>query len=500
MSDSGKFEPNDDYLRYCPRWTKVDDIVDGGARLKEKDLARNGTYLRQLGVNPDQPFQQNTQYNCKRNINYINGAILVNATERTLTGLMGMLFRVAPSDENIVGDIEYLIQNVNGAGLTLNHQAKSTASKVLQQGRRGLLVDMPKTDGVTEITRADVANGFRPKILTYEACEIVDWNESLINNQMVLDLVVLNEVKCIFIDDQRIKRKKVLLQRVLRLLDGVYVQETFIEGESQGDFTIITDGNNIPMSFIPFIFVGSVNNDPCIDMLPLESIADVNLGQYRNSADLESSSFQLSAAQPWIADDHYAHQISNPNEKGELTQTFGEEDLIVLGNGGSFNISQPDPNTLANDLAKEKRIEMAELGAQLISEGGAAETAEAARIKKASDASVLDIISENISSAYSQCISWCGLFLGVDLDAEEIGYKLNDDFFETKLTPEERNIAIMEMQSGIYPTRIARSLLQKGGVIPANEDLIKLDEEVKAEVDIMPDLDDSGLGGANGNT
>jgi len=400
MTDSSKFEPNAKYNEYCPRWQKMDDVIDGGPKLQQRDLEKRGTYLRE--INPDDL----SLYNRNRNINYIRGVRFFNATARTLSGLMGMLFRVDPVDQDIPSELEYLKSNADGAGMPLDQQAQATSSHVIQQGRYFLLADMPVKDFEGETSKADVAGGFRPRIATYNACSVIDWHQSVINNSMMLDLVVIEETVSQFIDDDMIKREDVKQHRVLRLIEGVYSQQLYIDDVAQ-DIVFPTKGDGSTWNIIPGIFVGSTNNNPDIDSLPLEPIADVNLGHYQNSADLESSSFQLSAAQPWIADDNYAQQVNNVDDKGEKTQTFGEDTLIILGSGGTFNIAQPSPNTLAKELASDKREEMAQLGAQLISDGGQAETAEAVRIKKASDASVLDLIAENVSAGYNQAISLC---------------------------------------------------------------------------------------------
>lgn len=468
-------KPNTEYVLNFPRWQRVHDVIDGEYRLKKRDEEKPGTYLRVIN-----PLDMST-YNKRLNASYRKSAVFYNATGRTLIGLLGMLYRVDPNiPEDLPPVMEYVEINIDGNGMGIDQQSHAVSSEVIQIGRHGLLTDMPiRRDGeVTTI--ADVNNGFRPFVKRYDAVSIIDWNESFINGMIVLDLIVLLEMISEFKDEQRIERITRKRYRILRLTNGKYTQQLWVEGDdSPGEEIDILDGSGKPWDEIPFEIIGSENNDSVIDPAPLEPLADVNIGHYRNSADLEHSSFQLSAATPWIADDRYKSDHNNPNDKDSKTQKFGETSIIVLGKGGQFGYAQPDPNVLANDLSKTKEKQMIALGAQLISEGGGTETAEAVRTKKAADSSMLAIVGINVSNGYTKSLGWIARFLNVEFDGE---YQLNNNFFDVKLTPQERQLIITEWQSGLYPVRIAREQLQAARVISSDEDLETLEDEVDGEL------------------
>lgn len=470
-------EPNEEYVMNFPRWQRVTDLAGskgGEYQLKKRDDKKPGTYLRV--INP----LDLSQYNKRLNASYRKSAILYNATGRTLIGLLGMLYRVEPTIPELHESMEYVKTNIDGNGMGINQQSHAVSSEIIQIGRHGLLTDIPmKEDGVVT-TVADVQNGFRPFVKKYNAIDIIDWNQSFINGMITLDLVVLLEMVTTFVDEQRIKRKTKKRYRILRLTDGKYTQQLWVEGDdSPGEEIEIIDGSGKAWDEIPFEIIGSENNDPVIDSAPLEPLVDVNIGHYRNSADLEHSSFQLSAATPWIADDRYKSDQNNPNDKNTKTQKFGETSVVVMGKGGQFGYAQPDPNVLANDLAKNKEQQMVALGAQLISESGGVETAEAVRTKKSADASMLSIIGINVSNGYTKSLGWIARFLNVDFEGE---FQLNSNFFDTKLTAQERQQIIVEWQSGLYPVRVAREQLQASKVISSDEDLDILQEEVDGEL------------------
>lgn len=467
-------KPNVEYVMNFPRWQRVHDVIDGEYQLKKRDEEKNGTYLRV--INP----LDLSQYNKRLNISYRKSAVLYNATGRTLIGLLGMLYRVEPTIPELSELMEYVKTDIDGNGMGINQQSHAVSSEVIQIGRHGLLTDIPMKDDGIVTTVADVQNGFRPFVKKYNATDIIDWNQSFINGMITLDLVVLLEMVTTFVDEQRIKRETKKRYRILRLTDGKYTQQLWVEGdESPGKKIEIIDGSGKLWDEIPFEIIGSENNDPVTDFAPLEPLVDVNIGHYRNSADLEHSSFQLSAATPWIADDRYKSDQNNPNNKNTKTQKFGETSVVVMGKGGQFGYAQPNPNVLANDLAKNKEQQMVALGAQLISEGGGAETAEAVRTKKSADASMLSIIGVNVSNGYTKSLGWIARFLNVDFEGE---FQLNSNFFDTKLTAQERQQIVVEWQSGLYPVRVAREQLQASKVISSDEDLDVLQEEVDGEL------------------
>ena len=478
--------PHCDAATYAPRYKRVRDVVDGEYKLKQRDL-NNITALTKSASIPSPSYLRyinptdKSAYNQARNQGFINGARLFNATSRTLSGMFGMLFRADPESPELNPQLDYLIDNVDGAGLSLNQQAQATAWNVLQVGRHGLLADMPRNDEGVEITQADVANGFRPTIQQYSAENIWDWNESIINGSRKLDYLVLHEETEGFCVENRFKREKKEQLRVYRLTDGAVTVEILTKnkgGSWEESLPVsITVSGNRPLTVIPFTFPGSINNTPAPDLLPLEPLVDVNLGHYQESANLRSSSYQLSAAQPVISDDNYQRAMSN---KDSSVLDTGEDSAIVLGTGGSFMFASPDPNNISSDLMAKDEERMVQLGAQLITSGGQAQTAEAARIKHASDVSTLENISVNVSKAYTDMIELCYDFMGVPYD--DAKYSLNRDFFDSNLTAQDIDSLVRTWQAGGISKAVLDDNLKDGNIIGDAVDLEQMNEEIEEEL------------------
>lgn len=490
-------EYHSDYSNNAIRWRKIRDVLDGEYTLKARDLASYGLSSGSASYYPDSSFNQtylrqimpsdNSEYNRQRNIGYITGAVFFNGTDRTLQGMMGMLYRADPViSDGFPSALDYLMDNADGSGVGLFQHSKSVSFDVMSIGRDGLMVDMPPSNG--QATLADVEGGLRPSILEYKAESIIDWHETVIDGVRKLTMVKLMEKaeQYIYTDPKNIKKDTVKYYKMLYLDDQGNSQVARWKDDDAIEVTPVIRGDGTPFKEVLFTFVGSKNNSPCVDKAPIESIADVNLGHYQESANLASSSFQLSAAQPWIADDNYQRSIKNDQVSGESSDVkMGEGSLFALGTSGRFEITAPPENSLATGLREDYKEQMISLGAQLITSGGQAETAEAARIKHSSDASVLDLVAENVSHAYTKCLKWCAQFM--NLADESIEFELNKDFFDTSLTTEQIRELVATWQAGAISKDVLDLKLVKGGIIPDSIDLEEMNGSIDTEAPILDD-------------
>lgn len=90
--------------------------------------------------------------------------------------------------------------------------------------------------------------------------------------------------------------RKLIQYRELALVNGRFVCRVWRSKAENGGgvFTVDAEYNPKPKGKdfwdeIPFTFVGAQNNDETIDDPPLATLAEINLGHYRNSADYEDS-------------------------------------------------------------------------------------------------------------------------------------------------------------------------------------------------------------------
>lgn len=90
--------------------------------------------------------------------------------------------------------------------------------------------------------------------------------------------------------------------RVLRLDENnEYSVQVYSDETGQliaGEIVYPTNAKGQKWIEIPFIPIGAQSNDFKIDDIPLESLADINLAHYRNSAEYENAVFICGQVQP----------------------------------------------------------------------------------------------------------------------------------------------------------------------------------------------------------
>ncbi len=448
----------EDFKRVCRKYHQVRDVIQGDIRLKDHDYNAQSIFTssNQLGntfwndnylgnkqdsylrrVNPS----DNSPDNNTRNAQYIKCAVFMNATKHTAAGMTGMMFRRDP-DINFGKNLEYLIDDVDGSGMQLTQQVKDVGRNIVEVGRHGLFVDFPSTNGSTSVN--DVNNGQRAYIDEYNAEQIINWRVEKFGAITKLVLVVLMETETVAIDGDDFTTEQQTFYRVLKLVDGLYVQE--IHRPAQDDTMTIEPfepkmGNGQRMDFIPFQFIGSENNSPEINGVTMYDISVVNIGHYRNSADVEENSFF--ASQMTLTATGMTQQWMTDIWKGDAQ--IGSRAVLTGPEGASFGSIQANESNLARSLMEDKEKQMIQLGAKLIEPNMGDKTATQAEIDSADNSSILSTIAANEQDAYNNAISWVQLFMN---DSQKFVFELNNKFGIAQLNAQEITALMAALQSG----------------------------------------------------
>jgi hypothetical protein len=448
-----------EYRANIDQWETTRDCVDGSTAIKQA-----GTKYLPKPNRDDISPENNTRYS-----DYLKRANFVNFTGSTLDGMLGMVFR-NPITVDINATIEYLEENINGAGITLDQMARSLVGDLLKTGRFGMLVDYPTSDpGLTQAEVADL--NLRANVLSYEAECVINWRTTTIGGITVLSLVVLAEDhEVISADGFSVETKT--YHRVLRLTKGVYTQELLNENDELVELMTPRKNNGSMWDRIPFVFVGAENNDANTDKAPLYDIAEINISHYRNSADFEESSFMVGQPTPVIAglSQSWADTIL---KKGVI---LGSRRAVLLPEGGSADLLQADPNQMPSAGMDRKEQQMIKIGARIIQDTSGVETAEAARIRFAGQNSKLGAIVGNVESAFLQVFIWAMDFMGGEGDPE---IEINKDFYEKTADPQLIMALIQTLDRGAIAMTDFRGSLRDVGVI----DKDRTDEEIEGEAE-----------------
>lgn len=441
------------YDKYLPKWKRCRDAASGQDAVHDA----GGEYLPKLKDQTEDDYKA-----------YRNRAVFFNATWRTISGLVGMLFRKPPKTESPTVT-EALLDTVTDDGQPFNIFARNAAAECLKVGRVGVLVDYPTTD-IATVTKADAALlNLRPTMALYEAENIINWRQETIANQRVLTLVVLVEQADEAVDEFETKQVKQF--RVLDLVpakneDGseslayrirLFQLDETTKAETQVSDDVFPLMNGARLPYIPFYFLAS--DDTCIepDDPPLIDLVDLNLSHYRTTADYE----------------HGCHFTGLPT--GYVTgYTKKEGEKIYLGSQSMLIF--PDPNVTVGFLEfsgaglgelksnlDRKEEQMAVLGARMLeAQKKGVESAEAAGIHRAGENSALadaaQAISLGLTAALQTFSDWAG-------GSGPATVELNRDFFPRPMSSEEITSLVTSWQQGAISPQTLFENLQAGQII-----------------------------------
>jgi len=468
-----------EYKANLPRWTQAENITS--ARNVEQ-------YLITLNPNDDSPD------NKSRNDAYKARAVLYQVAGYTLKGLVGMLLWDAPKI-TFPSALDYLDDNVDGGGLSLQQQAQDVSGDQIKKGRAGLLVSYPQTEA--ETSKAVLAEkGIVATITKIDATQIINWREETVDGQVMRTLVVIKEVEQeVQPDDFTVK--DVDQMRELRLVDGVFRVQLWRkaeEGSQEGEEWVRhgleltpTDSAGKNWDVIPFEFVGSETNTPSVDDAPLHQIVIINTAHYRNSADWEDTVWYAGQAQPWMSGVTQGHIDLMKN--GEMY--VGSRSLLGVPSGEKFEFASAEPNSVVRQAMTDKIDMMIGLGARFITDPGAAKTATEAAIDAKGGQSTLSTIGINLGDAYETAIGWVARFMGAE---GEIKFEVNRDFVAPDATAQEIQAMVAGFIQGAIPMADYFAWLQRRGVVESDRKL----EEFKEEANPAPAVDLEEDGDADG--
>lgn len=469
-----------DYDYQLPIWEKCRDVVEGQERMHSK----NTTYLPKLSGQTD------TDY-----LAYLERTLFYNATQRTVDAMSGLLFRKDPV-VTVPTSVEPWLDNIDMNGNSLKSFVEDIFDEILCVGRYGLLVEHPEVQIEQEdgnvITQAQAeASNLRPFFAKYTAENIINWKITVVNNQKVLSMVVLRELKEEFEDEFEVG--SAIQYRVLDIepISGNYRQRLYETDENETQFTLLSEVfplmNGEFIKEIPFIIITAKGVKCDIEKSPVLDLVNVNISHYKTTADLE----------------HGAHFTGLPTAVVTGHSVGEDDDPLKIGSATAWVFSEPDADakylefTGAGLEALEKRLEkkenqMATLGARMLaSEKAAAEAAETHTIKRQGENSALSSIATSIDAGITKALAIMAEWVGVEGDIE---YKINKDFIPTKMPAADLLALFQVYQGGGIAFSDFIENLQRGEIIDSE----KTPEDIQNEIDVSGPLGGS-FGDLDGN-
>jgi hypothetical protein len=469
-------------------WQKSDDVYNDKIKQKGK------LYLPGSNLPPNCDSELTTFTNNRYLKETLPMAVFYNFTNLTLSAAIGSIMRKPPThkfaEEGQESILDYLMKNADGKGNGLNQVARKLLTSQYMKSRGGLLISNPKFTNLDDLQSGKVA----PRLIHYDALNIIDWETSYDNGQEVLTYLLLREYESIRDNGNR--------NNVERLIE-------FIKEEGVGvTYEITLDGKTIESDYvmksgeiaqtIPFHLAGSVNNDWDVDPVPMRTMIDLNMLHYimlsrdmQGRYDLAQLQLTIDIGSEPISMDNFS--ALNPN--GVMSGSA----VPIMTSGGSVSYLQASESNLLSKAPPEIEDMAVKAGAQLFQESGGNETATGAQIRASSTTATMSNIASNCGDCiYNAIVDLAGYLEGVNttVDIDKIEFALNMEFFGVKLDANQLNAYTAMLIQGVFPQRAYFDVLKSSGDLPAQMTFTEYQKAVEDEAALgaMPDVSGTSNG------
>lgn len=453
-----------DYCEMYPQVQKTIVCSLGGYAMKRgwrSDKLATGTGYSYEGDKELLPMPNATDCspeNSARYHNYKHRASIIEFTSRTKKAMLG-LAGFKPHNIELPSSIEYLIKNADNAGTTLNEQIKLVTADLMDQGTGGLLVDIPSGQSVSQ---ADIDNGIRANIKVYDFLNILKSAYKVINFQKKLAYVLLREsvttIDPVTNDEECSYQYRRLTLEQQESGEYIYKHELLDDdGRTPIEETVYPTGfDGQPLKEILFFPIGTLNNSlDNLDPPLLLPIAELNIGQYRNSADVEENAYQ--ASQSTI-------NIFTAGVSEDFVYKCGANAVNTFGNEDKVEMLQAEESNLSDKLQLQKVRDAISIGASIIDGNGPEQKVEVVKIEQSANNASLDGLIHNIQMAYRHAINACELLMsGANT---EYTFDLNVEFFPFTMTPEKITAWVQMVQLNMAPMEYFTKMMVKAGEFP----------------------------------
>ena len=440
--------PHPEYSIRLPEWHTCYDCYVGEGAIKNKTTV----YLPKLERHDD------TIDGKARYADYLHRATFFGVVSTVITGRVGQVMRI-PLQGNFTPVMEEWTATIMRDKSNLTELTKRVLTEVLTTGRVGLLLDRSEDGG-------------DPYVALYRAHDIVNWNtvEDRLTRVVIKENTIVQKEqtgKTIQMIEPRYRELRLNDSNlyevaIYTLVKGQYVQTDLLEP--------VNSGQRIDM--IPFQFINADSISVDTSKPPLLDLAALNISHYRNSADYEQLLHRVGVAATF-----FSAGITEDEANDPANLSVGADVRWFSSNpNAKFGILEFSGNsaTAMERAMLEKTQMMATIGGQLVQRHRKqVETAETARLRSASENSVLDTIVSTVEIGLNQLLELSAIWLN---QAGEIGLTLNRDYLDDRWSPEELKAVNEADVMGLISKQTAFQMRQKMEVYPENW---TFDEEVQ---------------------
>lgn len=345
----------------------------------------------------------------------------------------------------------YLLENADGAGLTLDAFHRRITRALLLDGRHAVLADAPEGGG-------------EPYMRGYSGAAVINWDS---------DWYVLDE--CHWARDG-FEWSKVEQYRVLSL-DGVYTQSVFSRHGGARDWTIT---QSMPQAMggqamvaVPLVIASARDVSATVETPPLIGVARAALAIYQLSADYRHQLY-MSGQETLVAINGAAPTAVGA---GVVHSMQGSEGVTPDLKYVSPSCSGIDAHKLAME---DNRTAAIQAGARLMEQSDQVQESGAARkMRFASETATLSSVAAVSCAMIEAALRHVAAFKGLPADAVTVTPPR--DLLDNTMTPADAQALVAVWQAGGISYQTLYENLARGGIASAERDFVEetalLDQE-----------------------
>jgi hypothetical protein len=465
-----------EYVAHQDLWRTLRDVIAGDTEIKRA----GARYIARLEGQNDAEFQA-----------YVDRGFFYNATARTVSGYLGMIFRrepvvKLPDAKTVLGKtLKAFLDDVDLLGKEIGGYAREVVSEVTVIGRAGTLIDW-------------IGKGEdRAYWSFYRAEDILNWREQRIDGRLQLTLVVLREVlahgvyegnknsPCFvgpkggvaLVAEQNTEGDDFTCTpveriRVLRLVQGnegwFYRVEIYGSDGKNGNYALLEEivplRRGKPLPNIPFVFHGPQFSKPPIEQSPISDIVAANLDHYRMNTDFKHGMHYTALPTAWVAGFEKDSTLRIGASTAWVTETIG-------ATAGYLEFKGDGLKTFERAMDRVERL-LSVLGARLLeSQKRVSESAEALQLRQSGDSSVIAGLAVAVSKSLNQALRWVYWWHSTEdhpdqISSDQIMIEVNRDFDLVRLTGKEIEALVSAWQAMAISQDTLLHQFERGDVLP----------------------------------
>lgn len=419
------------------RWAVIDAVAGGTLALRDG----GAQWL------PMEPAEDARDFEIRR-----KRAIFFNAFERTLHGLVGMVFRKEPT---LAADnppaLQEFWENVDAAGTHGAVFSKELFTLACKYGHAAIFVDMPPPLPEGSTLADERATNRRPYWVAYHPDQIVSWRTELIGGQLTMTQIVFEEET--LEPSGAYGEEKVCRYRVLR--PGSWELYREIEDQSAGKAYVLESSGVTSLPYIPVAPIYSRKTGYLTSKPPLLDLALINLAHYQKYSDLST----------------YLHIASRPilwfrgrdvNKKVEAIGPYTFFD--VDGANGVVDFAETTGAALGAAKQDIEHLEkqMATLGLSILAgDKPTATTATEELLDVVQEESDLATAARSLKDGLELALQFTADYLGIESGSVELGSTSS----ELTLSPEEMRVWL-DSADKLFSKQTVYDVFRRAGKLP----------------------------------